>query len=350
MLHTQTLEEWGTAIVTAIGAVLLLGAVWKWLSKDSNSNPPSIEYQSNTNDDKLDNSLCNSPSCVRCRDLGGNLSSLKEKLLRRCYDYAVSVFHVSTDEAHQYMVEHYSRVMGMISSIESKEDILRNVHRESGYKTELAQSHPHIWMMPGLNRVPFWSVKEDHVLSQTIGSVFENSETLDIIQKEYLNVGSQDKGWKVNSIPAGRWRVYPLYNQGSKIEENCSQCPRTVEAVESLTNFMQCVYGNAMFSVLEVGSYIEPHTGSCNYRLRCHLPLIAPDGWTIQVGSECRSWKKGELMVFDDSHVHTVRYEDSSHSGSTGQNESRVLLIFDIWHPDVEESEQNILARIFRPL
>lgn len=348
MSYSQVVEDWGTVAVTAIAAVLLLGIVWKWLRRDNSlasSNGSSRSSSDSTIEThKLGESLCSSPNCVRCRNLGTSVASLKEQLLSKCYNYFMSVHNVPAEEVHKYIERQYPRVISTVNSIESKYDILRNVYKESGYKTELAESQPHIWMMPGLKRIPFWNVEDDPVLKQTV-DLFEGSETLSIIQKEYSNICDQQSGWKVNSIPTGQWRVYPLYNQGTKVMDNCSCCPQTVQMIESLTNFMHCVYGNAMFSVLEPASYIEPHTGPCNFRLRCHIPLVAPEGWVIQVGMETRAWREGEIMLFDDSFVHTVRQEDDGQSDTTARE--RVLLIFDIWHPAVKESEQHILTNVF---
>ena len=45
-------------------------------------------------------------------------------------------------------------------------------------------------------------------------------------------------------------------------------------------------------------------------------------------------------MVFDDLHVHDVWHERKE---SNGEQTNRVLLIFDVWHPEVDELEQDII-------
>ena len=102
-------------------------------------------------------------------------------------------------------------------------------------------------------------------------------------------------------------------------------------------------FGNAMFSVLEPNSRIEAHTGLCNIHLRCHLPLIAPKGYNIKVGTYTCSWQAGKMLVFDDSYVHTVWHKSEDRGTQAGE---RVLLIFDVWHPQVDTHERKILNYI----
>jgi len=70
---------------------------------------------------------------------------------------------------------------------------------------------------------------------------------------------------------------------------------------------------------------------------RVHLPLIVPSEWssTSKVGIECggqkRVWEEGKCVVLDDSYVHRV-WNDTE--------EARVVLLVDIWHPDVTGEER----------
>ena len=104
-------------------------------------------------------------------------------------------------------------------------------------------------------------------------------------------------------------------------------------------------FGNAMFSALQPGSRIEPHTSPCNFRLRCHLALNAPSGFFIRVGTHTVTWTTGKLLVFDDSFVHTVWHEEQK--GRQQETRVRVVLIFDIWHPDITTEEQTALNSVF---
>ncbi|MFM2411004.1 MAG: hypothetical protein RL481_1832, partial [Pseudomonadota bacterium] len=88
---------------------------------------------------------------------------------------------------------------------------------------------------------------------------------------------------------------------------------------------------NAMFSLLAPGAHIPPHTGIANTRLVCHLPLIVPKGCWFRVSDDKRYWERGKAWVFDD----TVEHEAMNPSA-----ELRVVMIFDIWHPALDEADR----------
>jgi aspartyl/asparaginyl beta-hydroxylase (cupin superfamily) len=59
--------------------------------------------------------------------------------------------------------------------------------------------------------------------------------------------------------------------------------------------------------------------------------LIVPEGCWFRVGAETRSWRRGEAFVFDD----TIEHEAANPSADL-----RVVLIFDVWHPDLSGAER----------
>jgi len=284
-------------------------------------------------------STCKSLNCLRCH----GEDTIRNKLMQRCREYVMEVDGVR-ESVDDYLSQHYPRVVGAIRSIDDKHDLLRRVYKESGDEMELSEFQPHIWTLPGLKREPVWKTSECEKL-QSITACFETKSAFKAIQSEYELVSQQTQGWKINSIPSGEWRVFHFFNQGSRVEANCARCPQTTQLLQSISSFMKnSAFGNAMFSVLKPGSHIEIHTGPCNFRLRCHLPLCAPDSYKIRVGTIITPWQVSKLMVFDDSHVHTVWHDGKD---SNGEQTSRVLLIFDVWHPEVNQQEQDILNVIF---
>ena len=94
---------------------------------------------------------------------------------------------------------------------------------------------------------------------------------------------------------------------------------------------------NAMFSLLAPGTRIPPHNGVANTRLVCHLPLIVPEGCWFRVGAETRAWQVGEAFVFDD----TIEHEAANDS-----DQLRVVLIFDVWHPDLDPIEREAVTAV----
>ena len=75
-----------------------------------------------------------------------------------------------------------------------------------------------------------------------------------------------------------------------------------------------------------------------NCRLICHLPLIVPKGCWLRVGNETREWEEGKLLIFDDSFEH----EAMNPSG-----ELRIILLFDIWRPELGSEERSSISAIF---
>lgn len=134
------------------------------------------------------------------------------------------------------------------------------------------------------------------------------------------------------------WTAIHLLFKGERVEVNARHCPRTMALMDKLPQpRIGGASPNAMFSLLAPGTLIPPHVGVNNARLVCHLPLIVPDGCWFRVGAETRFWKPGEAFVFDD----TIEHEALNPS-----DELRVVLIFDVWHPDLSSVEQDAVAAL----
>ena len=95
-----------------------------------------------------------------------------------------------------------------------------------------------------------------------------------------------------------------------------------------------CAPPPVMFSALAARTSIPPHTGSTNARAIVHLPLILPGPAGFRVGNEVRAWRMGEAWVFDDTIEHEA-WNDA--------DETRVLLIFDVWNPLLSPTERELL-------
>ena len=133
-----------------------------------------------------------------------------------------------------------------------------------------------------------------------------------------------------------RWNSYFLWKDGTKDEGHCARCPRTSALLDTLPMLRQSGFGpTAMFSVLAPRTHIPPHSGSTNTRCLVHLPLILPGPSRFRVGNETREWKMGEAWVFDD----TIEHEAWNDADQT-----RVILILDIWNPYLSEAERELVA------
>lgn len=134
------------------------------------------------------------------------------------------------------------------------------------------------------------------------------------------------------------WTALHLIKQGTPIRANAALCPQTFALMEKLPQPpIPGASPNVMFSLLAPRTEIPPHVGVNNARLVCHLPLVVPEGCWFRVGDETRSWREGEAFVFDD----TIEHEAANPS-----DQLRVVLIFDVWHPDLSAIEQKAVAAL----
>jgi hypothetical protein len=135
------------------------------------------------------------------------------------------------------------------------------------------------------------------------------------------------------------WTALYLWRDGKVVEQNAARCPKTMTALENVPlSRIGSRTPAVLFSRLEPGAHIPPHSGMLNCRLICHLPLIVPNGCWLRVGNETREWEEGKLLVFDDSFEHEAK-------NPTG--ELRIILLFDIWRPELGEEERTAISAIF---
>ncbi|RJG11363.1 aspartyl/asparaginyl beta-hydroxylase domain-containing protein [Massilia cavernae] len=135
------------------------------------------------------------------------------------------------------------------------------------------------------------------------------------------------------------WSAFYLWKDGELVAENAARCPATMAALEGVP--MPRVKGRSpsvLFSLLRPGAYIPPHTGVLNTRLICHLPLVVPGGCSLRVGNDTRECVEGRAWVFDDSIEHEAWNRSS---------QPRVILLFDIWRPELTGDERAMVAEMF---
>jgi aspartyl/asparaginyl beta-hydroxylase (cupin superfamily) len=135
-----------------------------------------------------------------------------------------------------------------------------------------------------------------------------------------------------------RWSTFHLWRAGRPVDENLARCPSTAAALASVE--MAEIGGlcpNAMFSVLAPKTTIPPHNGETNARLVAHLPLIVPENCSYRVGFDWTKWTEGRVLVFDDTLEHEARNDSE---------QTRVVLIFDVWNPLLEPDERRMVNEL----
>jgi len=96
-----------------------------------------------------------------------------------------------------------------------------------------------------------------------------------------------------------------------------------------------------LFSLLRPGARIPPHTGEMNTRLICHLPLIVPPDCSFRVGNDTRATVEGRAWVFDDT---------IEHEAWNGSDRTRVILLFEIWRPELTVEERGLVSAMFEAI
>jgi aspartyl/asparaginyl beta-hydroxylase (cupin superfamily) len=154
----------------------------------------------------------------------------------------------------------------------------------------------------------------------------------------YLPEGSDRSGGtapNAHLVGDSSWGAFYLM-RGGHVAGNAERCPATMAALAEVP--LPAIEGRspmALFSLLKAGAHIRPHHGLFNYRLICHLPLIVPDGCSLRVGNHERRWRKGEMLIFDDS---------MEHEAWNRSDETRVILLFEIWRPEIGDEDRRALT------
>ncbi|KAG7346155.1 beta-hydroxylase [Nitzschia inconspicua] len=280
-----------------------------------------------------------------------------------------------------------------IRNSDSSSPICDVVQGPSLLRTPVARPHPSLLYLPGLRSMPFWTSEEGSdgkskrvaYNDPTVRYVVDYLErNIDVIRDEYLQVAptlpsdydESTGGHSKDTLHSGRWDWHSYMNKGSIQGHFCSHFPKTSELLHKgfrerteenggLTNekmmadedfyphllFEGTPFGFCFFSTLSGQSKIQAHTAPMNLRLRLHVPLIVPSSSAvsssssgrpscgIRVGPFVREWKEGSVMVLDDAYNHEVWNET---------DEPRVILLVDIWHPDIPAVEKKAIVDLFQ--
>lgn len=138
------------------------------------------------------------------------------------------------------------------------------------------------------------------------------------------------------------WSAFWFWRDGAVVEENARACSATMAALEHAP--LVRIPGrapSAHWSRLRPGAHIAPHVGMLNTRLIVHIPILTAPDCLFRVGSETRTWEDGVPLLFDDSFDHEAR---------NGGTQDRVILLFEIWKPEIPEHDREALSRLFQAI
>nr|XP_015833407.1 PREDICTED: aspartyl/asparaginyl beta-hydroxylase isoform X3 [Tribolium castaneum] len=222
-----------------------------------------------------------------------------------------------------------SRVGRTLDAMKVYEEGVRN-------KLFLSKYQRSLYNVARLKGQPWWK-KEETPYAALFQALEANWKQ---IRAEGVSVLSKDGHFQAESEnlkDTGDWKQFELFARGHKNANNCRKCPLTCKIIESVPDAKGCRRGQTKFSVMHPGTHVWPHCGPTNCRLRVHLGLQVPANTFIRVAEKTRSWKEGEVLIFDDSFEHEVWHNGTS---------LRLVLIVDVWHPDLTPGEKRTLSPI----
>jgi len=291
-------------------------------------------------------------------------------------------------------------------SIDFSTDVIQG---PSLLRTRLDRPNPSLILLPGLRSLPFWTqsstANNDNGDSNNSNDEMNNHVTNKVayqdpqvtfcvehlqshwktLRDEYEAVAPglasdyHPQGSTTNTgttgtehsqtLHEGTWDWHSYMLKGVVQGHFCAHFPQTTSTLQVLRDegllFEGTPFGYSFYSTLHPRSKIEPHTAPMNFRLRIHLPLIVPKAVTttqnttvsaeeannnnddnnhhdipcgIRVGPLIRPWIEGQALVLDDAYRHAVWNRTDG---------MRVILLVDIWHPDVTMSERKDIVKMF---
>lgn len=261
--------------------------------------------------------------------------------LRPQVEHAVMAVRTGRHAALMKTLEPYIERFGR-GEMARVEQCLRIYLREEQAVRPDPHQEPTFLFFPGLGASPYL----DRALFSWIEGLEADTEA---IRSELMNllpssagrerVFSSEALEQVNlrglDVPPS-WTGYYFYRHGERREDNCASCPVTARALDRLPLVHLREHGpEVLYSVFTPGTHLLPHAGVTNTRLVGHLPLIIPENCALRVGGEVHEWQPGRVVVFDDTY---------QHEAWNRSQQTRVVMIFDIWHPLLTEAERLALT------
>ncbi len=228
-------------------------------------------------------------------------------------------------------------------------------------RTSLYRPTPSLVFLPGLRSLPFWTQLDAE--TQQTRVAYQDPQiqhAVQFLEQHALQIANEYQTSKKPSsdyphttehatLHTGQWDWHSFVQKGKIQSAFAQHFPTTASLLVQLHAegllFTGTPFGYAFFSTLHASSKIAAHTAPMNFRLRVHLPLHVPafaqkerPACGIRVGPVTRTWQEGKALVLDDSYEHEV-WNDTA--------ETRVLLLVDLWHPDVTLQERKEIVALF---
>lgn len=178
--------------------------------------------------------------------------------------------------------------------------------------------------VPGLTSKPWYDTKDYPFIALIEAGYKDIKSELTFNLQERPQLFTEETE---NLHIGGEWTELRLKSSGYGFTKYTQYFPKTMQHIQKCGQ----TFTSIKFSAIQPGTHIRTHTGPSNERLRLHLCLIHTGGAKIRVGTDWHTWTEGKVIMFDDSWEHEVIH--------TGQ-ETRIVLILDIWHPELPENQR----------
>jgi len=236
-------------------------------------------------------------------------------------------------QLHERSIDDFERETGdKVPRI--RQSIWSLTHREE-FEFGCPLQRPVIFYIPDLSSQSVWKAKVLVNLKPLVDGLAHiateytaAADNLDLVEP-YVPAGTPGGEWRKLRGKLD-WSALNLFKD-SQPSKHIARFPKALELFKKLD--LVRVNGNPMeifFSKLTPNAHIPPHFGLTNSRLTVHLPLIVPDNCAIRIANKEYKWRVGEILAFDDSFEHEAWNKSS---------EERVVLIFEIHHPDLLPAE-----------
>jgi aspartate beta-hydroxylase len=213
-------------------------------------------------------------------------------------------------------------------------------------KKQLFLQQPRFYYFPGLPQIQFyentlfpWIADVERatpaIRAELLSLLADQSVFAPYVQGKVNRPVTRESEMRNN--PA--WSACFLWKDGNPVAEIVARCPETMRVLSNVPLArIPDRSPSILFSMLRAGARIPPHNGLINTRLICHLPLIVPGPTSFRVGNEVRSWVEGKAWLFDDT---------IEHEAWNGSDQDRVVLLFDVWRPELTSIERALVVRLF---
>jgi aspartate beta-hydroxylase len=180
---------------------------------------------------------------------------------------------------------------------------------------------------PGLTSRPFWDTLEFEIcttmrhLALDIKGEFARLETSQFVPNDGIEA------------PPGSV-VYPLVVRGKKTPIDPTKCPVTMRLLDGSASI-----GTSYFCRIPADIRIPARRAPSNMLLRCYFGLTVKDRPQIIVDGLAEVMREERALIFDGSYLHEER--------NPGDHDI-VLLVTEVWHPDLTTDEVQLLEGLNR--